>query len=200
MHGLASPKKVLGQPPDVQEALVAGHQLALRVGHRNAVSRGLERGAEQRTRAGELHVGAHSCTHDRGVDRLGDEIRRAEFETVRLVFGRIAAGDEDDRDRCGGGVGLELLQHLVAVHVGHHDVEQHDVGRRGQADGQRLLAAGGHQHLMVAAERLMQRLDVQRLIIDQQHASLPRLQRGHTVYRVAKSTRPLVHELTSANN
>jgi hypothetical protein len=53
---------------------------------------------------------------------------------------------------------------------------------------------------MVADERLMQRLNVQRLVIDQQHARRPRLQGGNAFYGVAKSSRSLVHELTSVNS
>ena len=53
---------------------------------------------------------------------------------------------------------------------------------------------------MVTDERLMQRLNVQRLVIDQQNASRPRLRGGKASDGVTKSARPQVHEFTSANS
>ena len=61
------------------------------------------------------------------------------------------------------------LEHVVAVDVGHHHVEDHRGGRvRGQlVDG--LLTAGGEADVELAAERVAEHGADVRIVIDDQH-------------------------------
>ncbi len=68
-------------------------------------------------------------------DRLGEEIVGARLQPAHAVGGLIERGHHDHRDVVGYRVGLELAADLEAVHVRHHDVEQHDVAFGALADG-----------------------------------------------------------------
>ena len=78
------------------------------------------------------------------TDRLGDVVDRAGVEAALLVEFFVADRQEDHRDAGGGRVVHEPAADLVAVHVGHRDVEQDQVGhRRAGGQLQRALAPGG---------------------------------------------------------
>ena len=121
----------------------------------------------------QRQVRAHAGAHDLRVDGLGNEVHRTQLQSQRLCRFVVVGGDEDDRDVAGCGIGLQPTAHLVAIHAGHHHVQQHQVGLLGKAHRQRLLATGGHQHLMVGGKGLVQRLDVDRLVIHHQQARGP---------------------------
>ena len=72
---------------------------------------------------------------------------------------------------CVAGSALEPAAHLEAVHVRHHDVEQHEVAFRALADRQRLAPAhrGDHVEIFRRQPRLQQ-LDVGRHVIDDENA------------------------------
>ncbi len=131
-------------------------------------------------RLGKLDVGAYPCKHDVGIERLGDVIHRAEGEAVRLALHRVHRGDEDDRDVARRRVGLEGLQHLVAVHVRHHDVEQDHVGQR--ADGDRMqcaLSRDGGADTIVRAQRLAEDGEVLGRVIDDEDGASCAAVGGH---------------------
>jgi len=56
-----------------------------------------------------------------------DVIYGADFKAAGFVFGAGLAGQKDDRDLRGRGIGLEAGTHLVAVHDRHHDVQKYQV-------------------------------------------------------------------------
>ena len=103
--------------------------------------------------------------HALALERLLDEIERA--EPRRLDRGRDVgvAGDHDDRrdlDEV-----PQLLQHFEAVHARHLDVEEHQVGRLA-LDQLDAFLAGGRLHHVVAVvfERHLQRVADRRLVVD----------------------------------
>ena len=79
----------------------------------------------------ELHLGR--------VERLRDEIARAGGERLAPRLGRHVRGEHDDRqehvlrDNL-----LELLHHLVAVHMRHVQIREHEVGLELRKDRNRL--------------------------------------------------------------
>ena len=61
--------------------------------------------------------------HFLGVERLGHEVDATGAEPAHLVAHVVEGAQEDDGDLLGAGVALQLLAHLVAVHIGHVHVE-----------------------------------------------------------------------------
>ena len=78
----------------------------------------------------------------KGLEGLGEVVDAAGGEAADLVVGIAEAGEEDDGDLAEGGVGLEPGADLVAVHAGHVDVEEDEVGRDAGGGGEGLGAAG----------------------------------------------------------
>ncbi len=62
------------------------------------------------------------------VDGLGDVIDRAGLEAFEFIFFIGTGGDEEDGYGGGVGVGFEASAGFDAVHLGHHDVEEYEVG------------------------------------------------------------------------
>jgi hypothetical protein len=88
------------------------------------------------------------------VNRLGDEIVRAGVHGPVDVARLVQGGDHDDADSTGGRVGPEALADFEAADLGHHDVEQDDVGPPVSDLGQRLLAVGGRLCLVTAVAEI----------------------------------------------
>lgn len=71
----------------------------------------------------------------------------------------------------GGGVGLELPADLVAIHAGHHDVEQNHVGLGGGAgDLEGPFTVDGRHHLVIVLEHADQEIDIVRRIVNDEDA------------------------------
>jgi len=99
-------------------------------------------------------MGLHARQQDRRADGLGDVIDRAQREAFALVFSIHTRGEKNHRDVASGIVGLELATHLIAVHVRHHDVEQHQVGhRRSLRRFERARSAARHLDAVVFAQQ-----------------------------------------------
>ena len=79
------------------------------------------------------------------VERLGDEVVGPDLDRADLL-GVTAGRHHDDRDEGRGGVLADPAAGLVAVHPGHHDVEQDDVGQLSREQVQRRLTGRGGQH------------------------------------------------------
>jgi len=95
------------------------------------------------------------------VERLGDVVGGPQLETLHLLIGRVDHGDEDHRDAVPLRRGLDAAADLVAVHVWHHDVQQHQVGRRGALHRiDRLDAVAGDHDAVVALQGFEQLVDV----------------------------------------
>jgi hypothetical protein len=62
------------------------------------------------------------------VERLGDEIVGAGFESLDAILGLLKRGDEHDRNQPRPRVGLQRPADVEAVGRRHHHVEQDQVG------------------------------------------------------------------------
>ena len=105
---------------------------------------------QQVTAALELDVVAHTCLHDGGPDGLDDVVDGPHRQAPRFVFFLVARRDKQHRNARRGRVALEAGADFVAVHAGHHHIEQDQVrglGRRGQR--KRTFAVDGHPHLVM---------------------------------------------------
>ena len=62
-----------------------------------------------------------------GIERFEDEILGAELDAADHGLDLVERRDHDDGKIVRASVLLEMLQHLIAVHLRHHDVEQHEI-------------------------------------------------------------------------
>src|SRR3989338_3077152 len=85
------------------------------------------------------------------LEGLHDVVRRAQVHPRLDVGGEAEGGREDDRDVLGLRVRLEARAHLPPLHLGHHDVEQDEVGELCLSDGEPLLAPLRDQRLVAPA-------------------------------------------------
>src|SRR5262245_19034335 len=76
------------------------------------------------------------------AERLRDVRVGAQGEPLLYVVRGRLGGQEDDRQVDGLGRGADVAEHLVAVDVGHHDVEDDRVERLGADDLYRLGPPG----------------------------------------------------------
>jgi hypothetical protein len=118
--------------------------------------------ADERTHAGKQR---------QFVDRLGEEIVGAGLEAAHAVLGLGQGRHHDDGNVHGPRIRLQALADLEAVHAGHHDVQQDDVGRIGGDRVKRSRAAVGRHDVEVLGRKLgFQQPDVRRDIVDNQDA------------------------------
>jgi hypothetical protein len=111
-----------------------------------------------------------SGEHFFALERLVDEVNRAELEPSHFLASLGERGQENDRAIASARIRLQAGAGFEAVHVRHHDVEQDQVRRRPLRDGDRVLAApGGEQPVAVALERLVEHLKIRRVVVDQQN-------------------------------
>jgi hypothetical protein len=74
-----------------------------------------------------LEGDADARLEQRRIERLGEVILGTRFDAAHHRLHFIERRDHDHREVPQTIVRLDLAQHFVAVHVGHHDVEQHEV-------------------------------------------------------------------------
>ena len=119
----------------------------------------------------QFQVGFHPGQHHRRADGFGDVIHRAQLQTFFLVLGFGHGGQKDDRNVAGGAVALQTFAHLITVHLGHHDVQQDQIGRsvRG-GDGQRLFAAIGDFDLVQILEQGAHQFQIVRRVVHNQNS------------------------------
>ncbi len=105
----------------------------------------------------------HTVHPLRIADRLGEIIGCAQS---KASFFLADDGSNHHRDRLGIRVLLELAQHLQAIHVGEHDIQQDQGGFFAPGQRQRILAIGGNEdRVLVRFELVTEQLgDVQFVI------------------------------------
>ena len=118
----------------------------------------------------QRQMGLHPRPHHWRAERLGYEVHRTGIQTLALLLGRILPGQEDQRNVATFQRGLQLAAEFQPAQSRYDDVGQDQVRPLafGQLHG--LLGAGGDKDLVDVAENLEQRMQVQRLIIDQQQS------------------------------
>ncbi len=76
----------------------------------------------------EVQMGPHPGVKDRGVYRLGDVIDRAQLESGFLITHRVERGDKNNGNIAGSWIVIQPLDDFVAINIGHHDIQQNQVG------------------------------------------------------------------------
>jgi hypothetical protein len=101
------------------------------------------------------------------VDRLGQEVVGAGFETAHAIGRPVERGQEDNWQVSGFRRDSQSSTHLQTVHAGHFHVEKNDVATALFADGDRIGAVGRGQHLEILdAESRLEQFEVGRDIVD----------------------------------
>ena len=135
-----------------------------------------------------LEVDAHPLQHDRRMAGFVQVIDRPQAQTDLLVVHVAVRGQEDHRNPARTQVALESATGLVAVHSGHHHVEQDQVRlRRLLREVQRLQPVARKDHAIVVAQNVRQQGNVlgrviddeNRLVLQSVHGSLLRLPKTH---------------------
>jgi hypothetical protein len=127
-----------------------------------AVSQPLLRQARADTRAQDVRV-----------ERLGQVIVGAHLDALDDAVGVVERGDQDHRQvhESRIGVGAQVLQQLEAVHLRHHDVEQHQVVRRGLEHRQRIAAVDrGLDRVALALQAAREHVAVHFVVVHDEHA------------------------------
>jgi hypothetical protein len=102
----------------------------------------------------------------RVVERLRHEVVGAGLDRRELLL-FAARGDHHDRQEARGLVVAEPPADLVAVHLRHHDIEQHEVDVAPAGERKRLCAGARADHFMAARrEHGLEQADVLRQVVD----------------------------------
>jgi len=142
-------KKLLSHGQFVLELVVAAAKVLLKIADRQ--------------------VRSDPCEHFLRLERLVDEIDRAELETPHLLAWLRQRREKNDRAVAGDGICLQARTRLEAVHLRHHDIQQDQIRDDTLRDGERVFAAPGReQAVAVTLERLIQDLKVRGVVIHQQ--------------------------------
>ena len=106
-----------------------------------------------------------------GVDGFGEVVRRARLQTPFTIALHGLRGQGDDREAAPRWILPDRLYRFVAVHVGHHEVHQHDGNVRRGLDGRDgLLAGAGAQYFHAATfQHAAEREDVAHVIVHHEH-------------------------------
>jgi hypothetical protein len=105
--------------------------------------------------------------HDSRRERLVDIVHCAHLETPRFVFGGSLPGEKDDRDFTCGGIRFEARTNFVAIHAGHHDVEEDEIGLLfGGGESKSFFAVGGDLGFIGILESAGDHADVEGSVVD----------------------------------
>src|SRR5687767_2813543 len=107
-------------------------------------------------------VGEHFQAHEtldpaeqrKIADRFGQEVISARFKAANTIVRLIQGGDHHNGYMMGVGVALDAPAYFDAVHAGHHNVEQHDVGLDALHRLQRIDAVHGGMHFEIFRRKL----------------------------------------------
>ena len=120
----------------------------------------------------------HALAGDLDVDRLQQVVGSAELEAVQLRAVVAERSDENDRNLRQQRVRLEQPAGLVAVHAGHHHVEQDQLRRRLGRHVERRLARGHELEGKLLVQRVGQHHQVGWRVIDDKNLGALRVHGG----------------------
>jgi hypothetical protein len=121
------------------------------------------------TQALLLQRGADPSLQQHRVERLGQVVLRPELDAPDGAARLVIRGQDDDRHAAERLVPLERLEDLVAVHLGHHDVQQDQVEGPGPDPVQRLdPALGGVHRVAEPLQPPRQQVAVRLVVVDDQ--------------------------------
>ena len=115
----------------------------------------------------EPQEAADPCEERDIVDRLGEKIVRARFQTADPVLALVQRRDHDHGNMAGVPVGLEPGTGFIPIHARHHDVEQDQIGLlgAGDLDGLETIVGGANVEIL-GLEPGFQQPNIGRLIIN----------------------------------
>ena len=150
--------------------------MRLRIEHDEAAARNVQHPGQPLAPDTQLAkaVGAQDAAHARqqfhAAVGLGEKVVGAALQPGderRLV---VEHRDQHDRHFGDRGIGPQPAAHLVAVHLGHHDVEQHQVGMNLHGQDKRLSAGGGEvQIIAIGREQRLQVHAIEWIVVDDQN-------------------------------
>ena len=144
-RGPASAPEVDGRPFR-RHARVVGRLRRGDRGRRGGIVRGPGSGS-----AGQ--IAPYGLEQDLLARGLGQEVEGSEL-TGLLNLGLVVLGRGDQHAYASRGrVGAQLLQHLEAMDLGQHEVEDHQVGYVSSAQGQALFSVLGQQDIVSGAAK-----------------------------------------------
>ncbi len=137
-------------------------------------------------RAAQRQLDVDTGQHLGDVKWLGDVVDATGGEADQLVFHLAERRHEDDGNRAGASVGLQVARRVVAVHHRHHHVQQDQVRAQEGGPLQRLAAVlrDGHR-VAVLLQRVDQQAQIGRRIVNDQDAA-----RGTDAGQVVHTPRP----------
>ena len=118
-------------------------------------------------------MGLYPSDHLKGLKGLGNVVGTTQRETLHLGLQVIQRRQKYNRTVSGRLVGLEALTHLIAVHVGHHDIQQDHFGLMPVGEVQCFLAlVGDQQAIAFILQGLIEDFEVLRIVIHKQNRHL----------------------------
>src|SRR5262245_55433273 len=106
---------------------------------------------------------------------LADVVDRPLLQPLHPVLGLGSRRQHRDRDVRGLLVDAQQLQHLPAVHLRHHDVEQHQVRPLDLGLGQRLVPAARRDDVVaLLAQHQLEKMQYVGLVVDDEYLLLVR--------------------------
>ena len=112
-----------------------------------------------------------AAVDDAGIEGAADVVRGTQLVGAADGLGGILAGDHHDGDLLEPALGGHPGEDIEAVHVRHHDVQQHDGNIRapGVQKLEALGAVGGFQDLEIIAEDLREDVTVHGGVVHDEH-------------------------------
>src|SRR5262249_14213804 len=95
-------------------------------------------------------AGADAGTQQGRIERFGQVVFSAQLDAANDAVDLVDGGNHNDGDVPQALIRLHCREHLVAVHVRHHDVEQHEIERPGVEQLQGLPPIGGGSDVEIA--------------------------------------------------
>ena len=135
--------------------------------------------------------------HLLGLNRLGDVIGRAELEAGDLV-GNFAQRRQEHDDRVARvGIALQRTAYFEAVELGHHHIEQDEIGMHPARNVERRAAVLRREQAITAAlERAHDQPQIHRAVVDDKDCRTRRVQgrtarrKGHHTSHRSKGSQP----------
>ena len=116
----------------------------------------------------DAHLGAKFVV----IERLDDVIVRLRRVSAQPLGRRSLAGNQDYLNRIAFRICLDEAACFIAVHAGHHDVQQDKVRAKSRNRRQALLAAGGRFEVVLSVQDAPQDIDIRGHVVHEQYAVL----------------------------
>ena len=117
----------------------------------------------------DLEMRPHPRQNNGRRDRLVDEIDGTEFEAQFLIGSFGFGGEEDHRHAGGRRVRLQCPADRIAIHLGHHHIEQDQIRRRRLGQRQPALPAVGQLDPVMLTQQLVEQTEVGGCVVDDKH-------------------------------